>query len=86
MFYYIISLRCFLQSQGHNDGCSPSVSSRHILIVIAVAYGSTLVAYLDASHEIPYSLPELKYWPCDSWALGLPHIVLKSPLKTQKRC
>lgn len=58
----------------------------HILIVFAVAYGSTLVAYLDANHEIPYALPELKYWPCDRWAVGLPHIVLKSPLKTQKRC
>lgn len=81
-----MSLSCFLESQVHNDGCSLSVSPRHILIVIAVAYGTTLVAYLDANYEIPYSLPELKYWPCDRWAVGLPHIVLKSPLKTQKRC
>uniref|UniRef100_A0A8C9YI77 Alkaline ceramidase n=1 Tax=Sander lucioperca TaxID=283035 RepID=A0A8C9YI77_SANLU len=49
----------------------------HILIVTAVAYGSTLIAYLDANYEIPYSLPGLQYWPCDKWAVGLPHIVLK---------
>ncbi|MED6231942.1 Alkaline ceramidase 1, partial [Ataeniobius toweri] len=58
----------------------------HILIVIAVAYGSTLIAYLDASNEIPYSLPGLQYWPCDKWAVGFPHIVLSSSLKTRKRC
>ncbi|KAM9386225.1 alkaline ceramidase 1 [Pholidichthys leucotaenia] len=59
----------------------------HILIVIAVAYGSTLIAYLDANYEIPYSLPGLQYWPCDKWAVGLPHIVLnKSTTKTEKRC
>uniref|UniRef100_A0A8D0CYT7 Alkaline ceramidase n=1 Tax=Sander lucioperca TaxID=283035 RepID=A0A8D0CYT7_SANLU len=58
----------------------------HILIVTAVAYGSTLIAYLDANYEIPYSLPGLQYWPCDKWAVGLPHIVLKGTTKTQKRC
>ncbi|XP_077573339.1 alkaline ceramidase 1 isoform X2 [Stigmatopora nigra] len=58
----------------------------HILIVIAVAYGSTLIAYLDANYEIPYSLPGLQYWPCDKWALGIPHIVLKGTTKTLKRC
>ncbi|KAF3835333.1 hypothetical protein F7725_027891 [Dissostichus mawsoni] len=58
----------------------------HILIVIAVAYGTTLIAYLDASYEIPYSLPVLQYWPCDRWAVGIPHIVLKGTTKTQKRC
>jgi len=66
---------------------SSSSSSRHILIVMAVAYASTLIAYLDANYEIPYSLPELQYWPCDNqWAVGLPHIVLKGTTKTQKRC
>nr|XP_046247807.1 alkaline ceramidase 1 isoform X2 [Scatophagus argus] len=58
----------------------------HILIVMAVAYGSTLIAYLDANYEIPYSLPGLQYWPCDKWAVGIPHIVLKGSPKTQKRC
>uniref|UniRef100_A0A672JME4 Alkaline ceramidase n=1 Tax=Salarias fasciatus TaxID=181472 RepID=A0A672JME4_SALFA len=58
----------------------------HIFIVMAVAYGSTLIAYLDANYEIPYSLPGLQYWPCDKWSVGLPHIVLKGTSKTQKRC
>nr|XP_020458363.1 alkaline ceramidase 1 [Monopterus albus] len=59
----------------------------HILIVIAVAYGTTLLAYLDANLEIPYSLPVLQYWPCDKWAIGLPQLVLKRTTKTQKqRC
>ncbi|XP_072537304.1 alkaline ceramidase 1 [Salminus brasiliensis] len=58
----------------------------HILIVVATAYGSTLIAYLDASREIPYSLPDLQYWPRDNWALGLPYIVLKGTAKTHKRC
>uniref|UniRef100_A0A674B815 Alkaline ceramidase n=1 Tax=Salmo trutta TaxID=8032 RepID=A0A674B815_SALTR len=60
--------------------------SRHILIVIAVAYASTLIAYLDANYEIPYSLPGLQYWPSDNCVLGLPYIVLKGTIKTQKRC
>ncbi|KAG7488151.1 hypothetical protein MATL_G00030520 [Megalops atlanticus] len=58
----------------------------HILIVVATASGSTLIAYLDANSEIPYSLPDLQYWPRDNWALGLPYIVLKGTTKTQKRC
>uniref|UniRef100_A0A673A5H0 Alkaline ceramidase n=1 Tax=Sphaeramia orbicularis TaxID=375764 RepID=A0A673A5H0_9TELE len=52
----------------------------HILIVIAVAYGTTLIAYLDANYEIPYSLPGLQFWPCDKWAVGLPHISVKITL------
>ncbi|XP_043102301.1 alkaline ceramidase 1 [Puntigrus tetrazona] len=58
----------------------------HILIVVATAYASTLVAYLDASLEIPYSLPDLQYWPRNNWSIGLPYIVLKGTTKTQKRC
>ncbi|XP_045561866.1 alkaline ceramidase 1-like [Salmo salar] len=58
----------------------------HILIVMAVAYASTLIAYLDANYEIPYSLPGLQYWPSDNCVLGLPYIVLKGTIKTQKRC
>ncbi|KAM4575582.1 alkaline ceramidase 1 [Fundulus diaphanus] len=58
----------------------------HILIVMAVAYGNTLIAYLDAINEIPYLLHGLEYWPCDKWAIGLPHIVLSSSPKTQKQC
>ncbi|XP_014071982.1 alkaline ceramidase 1 [Salmo salar] len=57
----------------------------HILIVMAVAYASTLIAYLDANYEIPYSLPSLHYWPNDNWVLGLPYIVLKGTTKTHKR-
>ncbi|XP_076860411.1 alkaline ceramidase 1 [Brachyhypopomus gauderio] len=58
----------------------------HILIVMATAYGSTLVAYLDASQEIPHALPHLQYWPRDDWVLGLPYIVLNGNTKTRKRC
>ncbi|KAG7332748.1 hypothetical protein KOW79_004582 [Hemibagrus wyckioides] len=58
----------------------------HILIVVVTAYGSTLIAYLDASLEIPYSHPGLQYWPRDNWALGLPYIVLKATPKMQKSC
>ncbi|CAL8396176.1 unnamed protein product [Boreogadus saida] len=58
----------------------------HILIVMAVAYGTTLIAFLDASYEIPYSLPGIQYWPCDQWEVGLPHIVLKGSTKLRKGC
>ncbi|KAK7888869.1 hypothetical protein WMY93_024429 [Mugilogobius chulae] len=58
----------------------------HIFIVMAVAYATTLIAYLDANYEIPYSLPGLQYWPCDKWPVGVPHIVLKGTTKTHKRC
>ncbi|XP_046728045.1 alkaline ceramidase 1 isoform X2 [Silurus meridionalis] len=58
----------------------------HILIVVSTAYGSTLIAYLDATIEIPHSHPDLQYWPCDNLALGLPYIVLKAMPKTRKNC
>ncbi|XP_017322518.1 alkaline ceramidase 1 isoform X1 [Ictalurus punctatus] len=58
----------------------------HILIVVATAYASTLIAYIDANTEIPYSHPDLQYWPRDNWALGLPYIVLKAMPKTRKSC
>ncbi|XP_062250808.1 alkaline ceramidase 1 [Platichthys flesus] len=58
----------------------------HILIGMSVAYGSTLMAYLDATNEIPYSLPGLQFWPCAEWPVGLPHIVLKGTTKTRKQC
>ncbi|XP_062854786.1 alkaline ceramidase 1 [Trichomycterus rosablanca] len=58
----------------------------HILIVVATAYGSTLIAYLDASLEIPYTLPEVQYWPRDYWPFGLPYIALKTSSKSQKQC
>ncbi|XP_026125398.1 alkaline ceramidase 1 [Carassius auratus] len=58
----------------------------HILIVMATAYASTLVAYLDASLEIPYSLPDLQYWPQNKWSIGLPYIALKGSTKTRKIC
>ncbi|XP_059923642.1 alkaline ceramidase 1 isoform X1 [Gadus macrocephalus] len=58
----------------------------HILIVMAVAHGTTLIAFLDASYEIPYSLPGIQYWPCDQWEVGLPHIVLKGNTKLRKEC
>ncbi|KAG5847260.1 alkaline ceramidase 1-like [Anguilla anguilla] len=58
----------------------------HILIVMATAYGTSLLSYLDAHYEIPYSQPALQYWPCESWDLGLPYVVLKGPIKTKKCC
>uniref|UniRef100_A0A8C6NY06 Alkaline ceramidase n=1 Tax=Nothobranchius furzeri TaxID=105023 RepID=A0A8C6NY06_NOTFU len=58
----------------------------HILIAVTAAHSSTLIAYIDANSEIPYSLPGLQYWPCDKWAVGFPYIVLKTTSKLQKRC
>ncbi|TSY41752.1 Protein ENL [Bagarius yarrelli] len=55
----------------------------HILIVVATAYGSTLIAYLDANREIPYSHPELQYWPRDNWTLGLPYIRLRCTVQVK---
>lgn len=63
-----------------------SFPSRHILIVVATAHGSTLIAYFDAHVEIPHSLPGIQYWPKDSWGLGLPYIALKGATKTSKTC
>ncbi|PWA21091.1 hypothetical protein CCH79_00009417, partial [Gambusia affinis] len=76
---WVLAISCWI-----SDRLCCSFWQRHILIVMAVAYGSTLIAYLDASNEIPYSLPGLEYWPCDKWAVGFPHIVLSSSPKTQK--
>ncbi|XP_066551823.1 alkaline ceramidase 1 isoform X2 [Amia ocellicauda] len=58
----------------------------HILIVVATAHGSTVIAYFDATHEIPYALPEIKYWPRDDWPVGLPYISVKGSSRTQKKC
>ncbi|XP_023674276.1 alkaline ceramidase 1-like isoform X1 [Paramormyrops kingsleyae] len=58
----------------------------HILIVMATAYAVALLSYLDAQNEIPYALPELRYWPCDSWALGLPYVFLRGVRMVRKTC
>ncbi len=77
-FYYFM----FYRVKSHPD----TVFLYPILIVVATAYASTLVAYLDASLEIPYSLPDLQYWPRNNWSIGLPYIVLKGTTKMRKRC
>ncbi|XP_069042261.1 alkaline ceramidase 1 isoform X1 [Lepisosteus oculatus] len=58
----------------------------HVLIVVATAHGSTLIAYFDALHEIPHALPEIQYWPKDHWSLGVPFIAIRGSSKTQKEC
>lgn len=58
----------------------------HIMIVVAMAYSTTLIAFLDANNEIPYALPGIKYWPSDKWEVGLPCLVLSGNTKLRKSC
>lgn len=86
VYCFIRLYRVKPQHHAYPDTVFSTSLFRHILIVVATAYASTLIAYLDASLEIPHSLPDLQYWPQNNWSVGLPYIVLKGSTKTRKRC
>ncbi|XP_029466783.1 alkaline ceramidase 1 isoform X1 [Rhinatrema bivittatum] len=58
----------------------------HIFITITVVHSTALFTYFDAMYEIPECLPEVQYWPCNSWLLGLPYLAVQSSRKLKKDC
>ncbi|XP_029466785.1 alkaline ceramidase 1 isoform X2 [Rhinatrema bivittatum] len=59
---------------------------KHIFITITVVHSTALFTYFDAMYEIPECLPEVQYWPCNSWLLGLPYLAVQSSRKLKKDC
>lgn len=51
-----------------------SASHRHVLISITFPYGIVTMALVDAKYEMPDQTLKLRYWPRDTWPVGLPYV------------
>jgi len=49
----------------------------HILVAITSYTICVLFAYFDATNEHADKMPVLKFWPHDSFELGVPYVALK---------
>lgn len=49
----------------------------HVLIFLAAYTGVVLFAYFDVKNHHPHEQPMIKYWPVDSFELGVPYVELK---------
>ncbi|XP_003798035.1 alkaline ceramidase 1 [Otolemur garnettii] len=50
----------------------------HVLISITFPYGMVTLALLDASYEMPGETLKVRYWPRDTWPVGLPYIEVQN--------
>lgn len=50
----------------------------HVLIFLAAYTGVVLFAYFDVKNHNPYETPEIRYWPVNTFELGVPYVELKS--------
>ncbi|XP_029774093.1 alkaline ceramidase 1 [Suricata suricatta] len=48
----------------------------HVLISITFPYGMVTMALVDAKYEMPGHTLKLRYWPRDTWPVGLPYVEL----------
>nr|KAF6400203.1 alkaline ceramidase 1 [Rousettus aegyptiacus] len=46
----------------------------HVLISITFPYGIVTMALVDAKYEMPDQTLKLRYWPRDTWPVGLPYV------------
>ncbi|XP_004619539.1 alkaline ceramidase 1 [Sorex araneus] len=46
----------------------------HVLISITFPYGMVTMALVDARYEMPGKTLKVRYWPRDSWPVGLPYV------------
>lgn len=47
---------------------------RHVLISITFPYGMVTMALVDARYEMPGQTLKVRYWPRDTWPVGLPYV------------
>ncbi|XP_017530255.2 alkaline ceramidase 1 isoform X1 [Manis javanica] len=46
----------------------------HVLISITFPYGIATIAMVDARYEMPDQILKIRYWPRDTWPVGLPYV------------
>uniref|UniRef100_A0A8C3X1P8 Alkaline ceramidase n=1 Tax=Catagonus wagneri TaxID=51154 RepID=A0A8C3X1P8_9CETA len=46
----------------------------HVLISITFPYGMVTMALVDARYEMPHETLKVRYWPRDTWPVGLPYV------------
>ncbi|XP_076977079.1 alkaline ceramidase 1 [Tamandua tetradactyla] len=49
----------------------------HVFISITFPYGVTIMALVDGSYEMPDQILKVRYWPRDTWLVGLPYIEIQ---------
>lgn len=50
----------------------------HVVISITFPYGMVTMALVDASYEMPGQTLKVRYWPRDTWPVGLPYVEVQS--------
>ena len=61
--------------QAAGPSCTlPTLSHRHVLISITFPYGMVTMALVDARYEMPHETLKIRYWPRDTWPVGLPYL------------
>ncbi|XP_063084853.1 alkaline ceramidase 1 isoform X2 [Cavia porcellus] len=50
----------------------------HVIISITFPYGFVTMALVDATYEMPGETLKVRYWPRDSWPVGLPYIEIQA--------
>lgn len=61
---------------------APLLSPRHVLISITFPYGMVTMALVDARYEMPGQSLKVRYWPRDTWPVGLPYVEVSSEDKS----
>ncbi|EPQ19042.1 Alkaline ceramidase 1 [Myotis brandtii] len=46
----------------------------HLFISITFPYGMVTMALVDARYEMPNQTLKVRYWPRDTWPVGLPYV------------
>ncbi|XP_039077285.1 alkaline ceramidase 1 [Hyaena hyaena] len=53
----------------------------HVAISVTFPYGMVTMALVDARYEMPGHTLKLRYWPLDTWPVGLPYVELNDDKK-----
>ncbi|XP_037021056.1 alkaline ceramidase 1 [Artibeus jamaicensis] len=53
----------------------------HVLISITFPYGMVTMALVDARYEMPDQTLKVRYWPRDTWPVGLPYVEITGDRK-----
>ena len=51
-----------------------TLSPRHVLISLTFPYGIVILALVDSAYEMPNKTLKVRYWPRDTWPMGLPYV------------
>ncbi|XP_010633369.1 alkaline ceramidase 1 [Fukomys damarensis] len=54
----------------------------HVLMSITFPYGMVALALMDAKYEMPGQALKVRYWPRDSWPVGLPYVEIQADDKS----